>query len=95
MTEWSPKFSLTSADGAAFTRIVSVGEGAPGDPSFANNSSTLNSYFGDRADLALRQSATAGASAGKVTITDSTVNHGPWTANSLQNVIEINSESLD
>ncbi len=91
---WSPKFSLTSTNGAPFTRFVSVGEGGPGDPSLANNASTMNSYFGSRADLALSQAATAGASAGKVTVTDSVVNHGPWTASNLQNVIEINSPAF-
>lgn len=91
---WIPKFSLTSSNGAPFTRFVSAGENGPGDPSLANNSSTLNSYFGSRADLSLSQKATAGSSAGKVTITNSIRNAGPWTANNLQQVIEINSPTF-
>jgi hypothetical protein len=91
---WQPKFSLTSTKGAPFTRFVSVGEGGPGDPSLANNSSTLSSFFGSEADLALTQSATAGSSAGKVTITDSARNRGPWTANHLQEVLEITSPTF-
>jgi hypothetical protein len=91
---WIPKFSLTSTDGAPFTRFLSAGENGPGDPNLGNNSSTLNSFFGQRADLSLTQSATAGTSAGKVTISDSTRNNGPWTANNLQLVTEINSPSF-
>jgi hypothetical protein len=91
---WLPKFSLTSTDGAPFTRFLSAGENGPGDPNFGNNSSTLNSFFGQRADLSLTQSATAGTSAGKVTIIDSTRNNGPWTATNLQLVTEINSPSF-
>ena len=73
---------------------MSVGEGGPGDPSLANNSSTIHSFFGSRADLSLAQSATAGASAGKVTVTDSIRNNGPWTANHLQQVLEIKSPTF-
>ncbi len=91
---WQPKFTLTSTEGAPFTRFVSVGEGGPGDPSLANNSSTIHSFFGSRADLSLAQSATAGASAGKVTVTDSIRNNGPWTANHLQQVLEIKSPTF-
>ena len=91
---WIPKFSLTSTDGAPFTRFVSAGENGPGDPSLANNSSTLDSFFGSRADLSLTQKATAGASRGKVTITNSTRNAGPWTADNLQQVSEINSPTF-
>ena len=91
---WLPKFSLTSTKGAPFTRFLSVGEGGPGDPSLANNSSTLSSFFGSEADLALSQSATTGTSAGKVTITDSARNKGPWTANHLQEVLEIKSPTF-
>jgi hypothetical protein len=91
---WEPKFTLMSTQGAPFTRFLSVGEGGPGDPSLANNSSTLNSFFGSEADLALSQSATAGSSAGKVTITDSARNKGPWTANHLQEVLEIKSPTF-
>jgi hypothetical protein len=92
---WVPKFTLTSTQGAPFTRFVSVGENGPGDPSLANNSSTLNSWFGAEADLSLGQSATAGTSSGKVTITDSIRNKGPWTAQNLQQVIEINSPTFE
>jgi len=88
---WEPKFSLTSTNGAPFTRFLSVGESGPGDPTLSNNSSTLNSFFGSEADLSLRETATAGASTGKVTVTNTTTNQGPWTANSLQFVAEINS----
>jgi Domain of unknown function DUF11 len=91
---WIPKFTLTSTQGAPFTRFLSVGENGPGDPSLANNSSTLNSYFGAEADLSLSQIATAGSSSGKVTITDSIRNKGPWTADNLQQVIEINSPTF-
>jgi hypothetical protein len=91
---WVPKFSLTSTNGAPFTRFVSAGENSPGDPSLANNSSTLNSYFGSRSDLSLTQKATAGSSAGKVTITNSIRNAGPWTADNLQLVAEINSPTF-
>jgi hypothetical protein len=91
---WIPKFHLTSTDGAPFTRFVSAGENGPGDPSLANNSSTLNSFFGSRADLSLTQKATAGSSTGKVTITNSIRNAGPWTADNLQEVSEINSPTF-
>jgi hypothetical protein len=91
---WTPKFNLTSTKGAPFVRFLSVGAGGPRDPSLANNSSTLNSYFGSEADLSLAQSATAGSSAGKVTITDSIRNRGPWTADHLQQVLEINSATF-
>jgi hypothetical protein len=91
---WVPKFTLTSTQGAPFTRFLSVGENGPGDPSLANNSSTLNSYFGAAADLSLGQGATAGSSSGKVTTTDSIRNKGPWTAQNLQLVIEINSPTF-
>jgi hypothetical protein len=91
---WLPVFSLTSTDGAPFTRFVSVGEGGPGDPSFANNSSTLKSFFGSEADLSVSQQATPGSSSGTVGIVDTIRDKGPWTASGLQLLSEINSPTF-
>jgi hypothetical protein len=90
-SNWTLTETYSGTAGAAFTAFQSVGEGSPGDPSLSNNSSTLKTYFGPAADLKLTQAVTPGTSSGTVTITDTARNLGPWTANTLQLVIEINS----
>jgi hypothetical protein len=91
---WLPKFTVTGTNGASLTWFLSVGARET-DPTFSNNSSTLHTFLGSEADLDLSQAAKAGASAGKVTITATIRNHGPWTANALQHVTEINSPGFD
>jgi len=91
---WLPKFTVTGTNGATLTWFLSVGAHET-DSTFSNNSSTLHTYLGSEADLALSQAAKAGTSAGKVTITATIRNHGPWTANALQHVTEIKSAGFN
>jgi hypothetical protein len=79
------------AQGKAFTSFASVGIASPADPKFGNNSSTVSSYFGPRADLRLTETAAAGKSAGTAKIVSTVVNRGPNTANALQLTAEIKS----
>jgi hypothetical protein len=90
-SNWTLTETYSGTAGVAFTSFQSVGENNPGDPSLKNNSSTLKTYFGPAADLKLAQAVTPGTSSGAVTITDTAKNLGPWTANSLALVIEVNS----
>jgi hypothetical protein len=90
-SNWTLTETYSGTAGVAFTSFGSVGENNPGDPSLSNNSSTLKTYFGPAADLKLTQAVTPGTSSGTVTITDTAKNLGPWTANTLQLVIEMNS----
>jgi hypothetical protein len=91
---WSPTLTMSGTIGATLTRFLSVGDSSPADPDLSNNSSTLNTYIGNVADVELSQTHTAGASPGKVTVTDTVKNRGPWTANGLQLVGEIKSAAL-
>jgi hypothetical protein len=93
-SDWTIVFTYTGSAGVAFSNFVTAGETAPGDPSHANNSSTLNSWFGPAADLSVQQAATAGTAPGKVTITDTIKNAGPWTAQHLQLTAKINSPTF-
>jgi hypothetical protein len=80
---------LSGTAGAGFTNFVSVGERSPGETSIGDNTNTVNSYFGPRADLRVTQSVGATASAGHVIVTTRTTNRGPWTAHNLQLVVEV------
>jgi len=84
--------TLSGNVGVAFTTTATVGSSVA-DPSWTNNSSTVSSWFGPRADLAMTQTAATGASAGKATVVSTIVNHGPNTGNALQLVQEIHSSA--
>jgi hypothetical protein len=89
---WIPKFTITGTTGSTLTRFLSVGENGPGDPVSSNNSTTLQTFIGAEADLSVAQRASnVGAASGDATVTATVKNNGPWTANSLQFVGEINS----
>jgi hypothetical protein len=77
--------------GAAFSVTASIGDGSPADPKFANNTSTISSYFGPRADLRLAGTLKAGTTAGTAVAVTSVRNHGPNSAAALQEIIEIKS----
>jgi hypothetical protein len=86
---WTLVLAFTGTAGAAFKNFVTVGESSPGDSNLANNKSTLNSWFGARADLALTQVVLRTTQAGTATVKDTVVNNGGWTAHNLQLVIEV------
>jgi hypothetical protein len=75
--------------GTAFSVFATVGDFAPADPVSSNNTSTISSYFGPRANLVLSNSAKTGATTGTATVTSIVTNHGPNNAADLQMVIEI------
>jgi Domain of unknown function DUF11 len=75
--------------GTAFSVFATVSDFGPADPVASNNTSTISSYFGPRANLVLTNSAKTGTKAGTATVTSTVVNHGPNNASALQMVIEI------
>jgi hypothetical protein len=77
--------------GLAFTSYVTVGQSSPADPSYKNNHSTVSSWFGPRADLALSETAAPGATAGTAKIVSTVADRGPNNAVALQLIIEIKS----
>jgi hypothetical protein len=80
---------LAGTVGAGFTNFVTVGEQLPGETTLNDNTDTIKSYFGPRADLRVIQSAGSTATTGHVIVTTRTTNRGPSTANALQLVIEV------
>jgi hypothetical protein len=54
----------------------------------SDNTDSISTYYGPRANLAVTQSAASGAS-GHVIITTKTVNRGPSKASNLQMVVEV------
>ncbi|MCW2495534.1 hypothetical protein, partial [Jatrophihabitans sp.] len=79
----------TGTVGVAFSVTASIGDGSPTDPNYANNTSTISSYFGPRADLRISGTLTAGATAGTGSAVTTVVNAGPNSAAALQQIIEI------
>jgi hypothetical protein len=75
--------------GAQFTSTVSVGILNQTDASYANNLSTVTSYYGPRADLGVTGTATTGTTAGTAKAVTTVGNHGPNDAKALQLIVEI------
>jgi hypothetical protein len=88
-SSWTFTLTYTGTQGVAFTNQLFVGEAGPGDPNLANNTSTLNSWFGPAADLALTQVSGRAPATGQAQIINRIKNNGPSPANSLQFVAEI------
>jgi hypothetical protein len=83
--------TYTGKSGVAFSVTASIGAGSPVDPNFKNNTSTISTYFGPRADLRLSGTLTAGATAGTASAVTTVLNAGPNNASALQQIIEIKS----
>jgi hypothetical protein len=79
---------MTGTAGKAFTALAEVGLFQP-DSNVANNHSTVSSYFGIRADLAVRGTAKVGTKSGHATAVTTVVNRGPNTSSALQQTVEI------
>jgi Domain of unknown function DUF11 len=84
----------TGNAGVAFSVTASIGAGSPADPNFKNNTSTISSYFGPRADLRLSGTLTAGATAGTASAVTTVLDAGPNNAAALQEIIEIKATGL-
>jgi hypothetical protein len=84
----------TGSAGTAFSVIASVGAGTPADPNFKNNTSTVSTYFGPRADLRLSGTLRAGTTAGTGLAVTTVRNAGPNNASALQQIIEIKATGL-
>jgi hypothetical protein len=80
--------------GVAFSLTASIGAGSPTDPNFKNNTSTVSSYYGPRADLRLSGTLAAGTKAGTATAVTTVLNAGPNNAAALQEIIEIKATGL-
>jgi hypothetical protein len=83
--------NFTGQVGVAFSNFATVGDSSPTDPSLKNNSSTVTSYFGPRADLALSGTAKPGTKSGTATAVTTILNRGPNNAAALQAIVEIKS----
>jgi hypothetical protein len=86
------KFDFGGTAGAKFTNLAQVGE-FQADGNIKNNTSTLSSWFGPGADLALSGTAKTGTVRGHATTVTTAVDHGPNDASSLQETIEAKSVS--
>jgi hypothetical protein len=82
---------FTGQTGKAFSNYATVGVSSPVDLKLTNNSNTVSTYFGPRADLALSGTAKPGTKAGTAKAVTTVVNHGPNTATALQLIVEIKS----
>lgn len=87
-------FTYSGNQGKAFSNFATVGLNGPADPNYKNNSSTISSWFGPRADLAISGTAGPGTTAGSGVASTTVVNHGPNTANALQLITEIKSTGI-
>lgn len=85
---WTLVLDLSGNVGKAFKQFASAGTSS-GETSMANNATTLSSYYGPAAELAVSQTTLVSFGSGKRTIRASTTNNGPSTANALQLVVEI------
>jgi hypothetical protein len=74
--------------GAKFTTLATVGE-FQGDANVKDNSSTVTSWFGPRANLGVGGTAKPGTKTGHLTAVTTVVNRGPNTAENLQEVVEV------
>jgi len=74
--------------GVKFTNLATVGE-FQGDASYKDNRSSLTSWFGPRADLAVSGTAKPGTKKGHLTAVTTVVNHGPNNAVNIQEVVEV------
>jgi large repetitive protein len=83
--------TFTGQTGRAFSNYATVGVSSPVDLTLANNSNTVSSYFGPRADLGLSGTAAPGTKSGTAKAVTTVTNHGPNTAKALQLIVEITS----
>ena len=83
--------SFTGQTGMAFSNFATVGVSSPVDPKLTNNSSTVSTYFGPRADLGLSGTAKPGTKSGTAKAVTTVFNRGPNTAKALQLIVEIKS----
>jgi hypothetical protein len=83
----SIKGDFSGTVGAAFTNVATVGE-FQGDANLKDNSNTVSSWFGPRADLAVGGTAKTGTKSGHATTVTRVFNRGPNNANNLQETIE-------
>jgi hypothetical protein len=74
--------------GVKFTNLATVGE-FQGDANVKDNSNTVSSWFGPRADLALAGTAKSGPKNGHLTAVTTVFNHGPNKASHLQEAVEV------
>ena len=74
--------------GVKFTNLATVGE-FQGDASYTDNRSSVTSWFGPRADLAVSGTAKPGTKKGHLTAVTTVVNHGPNNAVNIQEVVEV------
>jgi len=79
--------------GKAFKVVSSVGNTA-GELDYANNLSTLQTHIGPRADLKLAQATVLTTLPGTRKFRTTVTNAGPWTATSLQLILEVKSPSM-
>jgi hypothetical protein len=84
----------TGKAGVAFSVTASIGAGSPADPNFKNNTSTVSSYFGPRADLRLSGTLAVGKTAGTASAVTTVLDAGPNNAAALQEIIEIKATGL-
>jgi hypothetical protein len=82
---------FTGQTGMAFSNYATVGVSSPVDLKLTNNSSTVSTYFGPRADLGLSGTAKPGTKAGTAKAVTTVLNRGPNTAKALQLIVEIKS----
>jgi hypothetical protein len=87
----SEVLTFTGQVGVAFSNFAGVGDASPSDPNLKNNSSTVNSWFGPRADLALSGTAKTGTKHGTAKAVTTILNRGPNNASALQAIVEIKS----
>lgn len=85
---YSLKGDFSGTVGAKFTNLATVGE-YQGDAHMTDNKSTVTSWFGPRANLAVGGTAKPGTHTGHLTAVTTVVNRGPNTANNLQEVVEV------
>jgi hypothetical protein len=86
------KADFSGTPGNKFTNLATVGE-YQGDANNADNKSTVSSWFGIRADLALAGTAKSGPKKGHLTAVTTVVNRGPNKAVHLQEAVEVKNVS--
>lgn len=83
----SVKGDFSGTVGVKFTNLATVGE-YQGDAAVKDNSSTVSSWFGPRANLIVGGTAKTGTHQGHLTAVTTVVNRGPNTSDALQEVVE-------
>ena len=86
--------TFTGQTGVAFSNYATVGVSGPSDPKLTNNSSTVSTYFGPRADLTVHGTAAPGTKSGTAKAVTTVFNRGPNMAKALQLIVEIKSAGL-